>query len=87
MAIINGGKLLFAGAPDDALTLLDNKIWERSINKSEMAEFQKNYKIISNKLVAGKPNIHVYSETAPDGFAPTEANLEDVFFAKIFELV
>lgn len=87
MAIINGGKLLFAGAPDDALTLLDNKIWERSINKSEMPEYQEKFKIISNKLVAGKPNIHVYSETAPEGFAPTEANLEDVFFAKIFELV
>lgn len=87
MAIINEGKLLFAGAPDDALTMLEGKIWERSILKSEMAEYQKKYKIISNKLVAGKPNIHVYSETALDGFAPTEANLEDVFFAKIFELV
>ena len=87
MAIINEGKLLFAGAPDDALTLLDGKIWERSILKSEMTDYQNNYKIISNKLIAGKPNIHVYSETALDGFAPTEANLEDVFFAKIFELV
>lgn len=87
MAIINNGKLLFSGAPDTALTLLDNKIWERSIFKSEMGEYQKNYKIISNKLVAGKPIIHVYAEDAPDGFVPTEANLEDVFFAKIFELV
>jgi ABC-2 type transport system ATP-binding protein len=87
MAIINNGKLLFAGAPDAALTTLEGKIWERSIAKSEMAEFQNNFKIISNKLVAGKPNIHVYSETEPDGFVATEANLEDVFFAKIFELV
>jgi ABC-2 type transport system ATP-binding protein len=87
MAIINNGKLLFSGAPDTALDMLEGKIWERSINKTEMGEFQKNYKIISNKLVAGKPIIHVYSEDAPDGFAPTEANLEDVFFAKIFELV
>jgi ABC-2 type transport system ATP-binding protein len=87
MAIINGGKLLFAGAPDAALTTLEGKIWERAIQKSEMADFQKNYKIISNKLVAGKPIIHVYSEERLDGFEPTEANLEDVFFAKIFELV
>jgi ABC-2 type transport system ATP-binding protein len=87
MAIINGGKLLFAGAPDDALTTLEGKIWERSINKSEMADYQNNFKIISNKLVAGKPIIHVYSDHAPEGFVATEANLEDVFFAKIFELV
>ncbi len=85
MAIINNGKLLFSGAPDDALQSLDGKIWERSISKSEMDFFQNNYKIISNKLIAGKPNIHVYAETQPEGFKPTEVNLEDVFFAKILE--
>jgi hypothetical protein len=37
--------------------------------------------------VAGKPIIHVFSENELDGFAPTEANLEDVFFAKTFELI
>ncbi len=87
MAIINHGKLLFAGAPDTALQLLEGKIWERSILKNEMNDYQKNYKMISNKLVAGKPIIHVYSETELDGFAPTEANLEDVFFAKTFEWI
>ena len=83
MAIINNGKLLFSGAPDDALQSLDGKIWERSISKSEMDFFQNTYKIISNKLIAGKPNIHVYEESQPEGFKPTEVNLEDVFFAKI----
>jgi ABC-2 type transport system ATP-binding protein len=87
MAIINNGRLLYAGAPENALILLEGKIWERSIAKTDMEHFQQNYKIISNKLVSGKPNIHVYSETEPDGFKPTEANLEDVFFAKIFDLV
>jgi ABC-type multidrug transport system ATPase subunit len=87
MAIINQGKLLFSGAPDTALQLLEGKIWERSIPKNEMSDYQKNYKVISNKLVAGKPIIHVFSENELDGFAPTEANLEDVFFAKTFELI
>jgi ABC-2 type transport system ATP-binding protein len=87
MAIINQGKLLFAGAPDAALQLLEGKIWERSIPKNEMSDYQKNYKVISNKLVAGKPIIHVFSENELDGFTPTEANLEDVFFAKTFELI
>jgi ABC-2 type transport system ATP-binding protein len=87
MAIINQGKLLFSGAPDTALQLLDGKIWERSILKSEMNDYQQNYKVISNKLVAGKPIIHVYSEKELAGFTPTEANLEDVFFAKTFELI
>ena len=86
MAIINGGKLLYAGAPDLALTDLEGKIWERTISKSDMENYQKTYKIISNKLVSGKPLIHVFSETQPEGFVATEVTLEDVFFAKIYEL-
>lgn len=83
MAIINGGQLLFAGAPDAALTELEGKIWERAITKSEMEVYQKDYRVISSKLVAGKPIIHVLNDTQPEGFSPAEASLEDVFFAKI----
>lgn len=83
MAIINKGQLLFAGAPDDALAELEGKIWERSINKTEMEFYQSNFKVISNKLVAGKPIIHVYADTQPEGFHATEVTLEDVFFSKI----
>jgi ABC-2 type transport system ATP-binding protein len=87
MAIINGGKVLFAGAPDAALTDLDGKIWERAITKSEMDFYQSSYQVISSKLVAGKPIIHVLADTQPDGFVATEANLEDVFFSKIIQNV
>jgi ABC-2 type transport system ATP-binding protein len=83
MAIINGGKLLFAGAPDAALAELEGKIWERAITKLEMVFYQSSYQVISSKLVAGKPIIHVMADEQPDGFVATEANLEDVFFAKI----
>ena len=40
--------------------------------------------IISTKLVAGRPVIHVLSDENPeDGFATADATLEDVFFARI----
>ena len=46
------------------------------------------YKIVSNKLVGGKPLIHVFSETDLDeGFVLAEETLEDVFFAKLNELI
>jgi ABC-type multidrug transport system ATPase subunit len=84
MAIINGGRVLFAGAPDAALLEMEGRIWEKSIAKAEMDEYQQKYKVISSKLVAGKPIIHIWSEEMPgDGFRVTEAGLEDVFFAKI----
>ncbi|HMT28400.1 MAG TPA: ABC transporter ATP-binding protein [Bacteroidia bacterium] len=84
MAIIDKGKLLFAGQPDAALETLKGKIWEKTISKEEMEKYQKNFQLISGKLVSGKPLIHVYSEADPgDGFKKAEADLEDVFFKTI----
>ncbi|HRI61156.1 MAG TPA: ABC transporter ATP-binding protein [Saprospiraceae bacterium] len=84
MAIINLGKVLYAGAPDAALHALEGKVWEKAINKSEIEDYQQRYQVISSKLVGGRPIIHVLSDSNPgDGFEATEADLEDVFFAKI----
>jgi ABC-2 type transport system ATP-binding protein len=88
MAIINGGRVLYAGTPDTALGTLRNRIWEKAITKAEIGDFQERFQVISSKLVAGKPIIHVYSAADPgEGFEPSEANLEDVFFARIMNVV
>ncbi|MBK8969535.1 MAG: ABC transporter ATP-binding protein [Saprospiraceae bacterium] len=84
MAIINSGQVLYAGTPDAALTALQGQVWEKAIAKAEIEDYQNRYQVISSKLVAGKPIIHVLSETNPgDGFQAADADLEDVFFAKI----
>jgi ABC-type multidrug transport system ATPase subunit len=84
MAIINNGQVLYDGAPDAALKQLEGKVWEKAIAKSEIDDYQQRYQVISSKLVAGKPIIHILSDTDPDdGFRRAEADLEDVFFAKI----
>ncbi|MDX2071851.1 MAG: ABC transporter ATP-binding protein [Haliscomenobacter sp.] len=84
MAIINGGEVKYAGIPDAALGELGGKIWEKIILKAELNDYEKNFKVISSKLVAGKPIIHIFSEDDPgEGFQPAEPGLEDVFFSKI----
>jgi ABC-type multidrug transport system ATPase subunit len=84
MAIIDKGKLLFAGSPDDAISGLRGKIWELSVEKSQLDDLRSKFKVISSKLVAGKPLIHIYNESSPqDGFRAAEADLEDVFFTRI----
>jgi ABC-2 type transport system ATP-binding protein len=84
MAIIHQGKVLFAGAPADAVTGLEGRIWRKSIAKPEMKEYEQRYRVISNKLIAGKPLIHVYAAQNPgDGFQPVSPDLEDVFFTRI----
>ncbi|HMK06394.1 MAG TPA: ABC transporter ATP-binding protein [Flavobacterium sp.] len=88
MAVMDKGKVLFSGNTDEALLEVRGKVWEKKVAKPELADYQRDYKVISNKLVGGQPLIHIFSETAPDnGFSKAEENLEDVFFAKLNELV
>lgn len=84
MAIIDKGRVLYSGAPEDALRSLRGKVWERSVTKSQLAEFNESQPIISVRMIAGKPLIHIYSENSPGSeFNPANVNLEDVFFAHI----
>jgi ABC-type multidrug transport system ATPase subunit len=86
MAIINNGQVLYAGAPEVSLAALQGKVWQKTIAKSEIEDYQQRYgeRLISSKLVAGKPIINVYSNDDPnDGFAAAPAGLEEVFFSKI----
>jgi hypothetical protein len=40
--------------------------------------------VISTRMVAGQPVLHVFSEQQPaNGFSVTDADLEDVFFTYI----
>ncbi len=83
-AIIDRGRVMFEGAPDIAIRELEGKIWQRTIAKAELPDYEKRFKVISNKLVAGRPQIHVYSEVPLDaGFAAAAPDLEDVFFSRI----
>jgi ABC-type multidrug transport system ATPase subunit len=84
MAVIDKGRLLYSGSPEKALSALNGKIWSRFIQKSEVEAFAKNYRVISTRMVSGRPLIHVYSEGDPgDGFSAADVDLEDVFFSKI----
>ncbi len=88
MAIIHKGQVLYEGAPDAAVDSLSGRIYSRKIAKTELKGYEEQYKVISNKMVAGRPLIHVYSEEPlNEDFQPAQPSLEDVFFAKIGGLV
>jgi hypothetical protein len=49
-----------------------------------LSEYEQRCHVISNRLVGGRPLLHVLSEEAPgDGFAAGAPDLEDVFFTRI----
>jgi len=84
MAIMNLGKMVYQGEPQTVINELNGKVWQKIIERNEVAEYQSNYTVISDKMVAGKPLIHVLSDTNPGaGFESIAPGLEDVFFSKI----
>jgi len=84
MAIIDQGKLLFHGTPSDGEKSLSGKVWQKSVSKAELGEVQKQYRVISTKLVAGRPLVHILNDENPgNGFSPVDADLEDVFFSTL----
>jgi ABC-type multidrug transport system ATPase subunit len=84
MAILHRGQVFYEGGPEDAVQALSGKVYMRKIAKSELKDYETNFKVISSKMVAGQPLIHVFSEEPlSDGFSLASASLEDVFFTKI----
>jgi ABC-type multidrug transport system ATPase subunit len=86
MAIICLGEVVAEGHPAGLVQALQGKVWQRTIDKTDLPRYQKIFRVISTQLKAGKTQIHVLSDFAPDdSFAPVAADLEDVYFAKITE--
>jgi ABC-type multidrug transport system ATPase subunit len=84
MAIINRGQVLLTGEPHTTIQALAGQVWRKQLDKSELAEHQSRYQILSTRLVGGRPLIHVFSESAPgDGFVAVEPDLEDVYFQRL----
>jgi ABC-2 type transport system ATP-binding protein len=66
---------------------LSGKIWQKFIAKSDVKDAEQKYRVISSKLIGGRPLIHIYADENPgNGFEPVAADLEDVFFTSISRL-
>ena len=84
MAIIDQGQVRYSGPPADALRAIRGRVWEKAIDKQELEAVAAQHRLISHKLVAGRPIVHVLSDGTPgDGFKAAEPNLEDVFFSTL----
>jgi ABC-2 type transport system ATP-binding protein len=85
MAIINKGEVLMQGNPLVALEALKGKIWSKRVNREEVADYKSRFTVISDKLIAGKPTLHILADEKPDeSFNHANPDLEDVYFTYIF---
>lgn len=88
MAIICKGEVLMQGKPREGIASLENKIYQKAIEKSELGTYREEHQVISTKLLEGKLSLRVQSDTAPgNGFEAVPAELEDVYFSHISKKV
>ncbi|WP_337244956.1 ABC transporter ATP-binding protein [Luteimonas sp. gir] len=84
MAIMNRGQVLLTGRPTDAIAALSQQVWRKQVTKETLAGYEAAHTVLSTRLVAGQPVIHVHSAERPDaGFVQIEPDLEDVYFQRL----
>jgi len=82
MAIMHQGELRLVQEPADAVAALRGRLWERTVEKSEVAKLSGSLTLISTRLVAGRTRVRVLADAAPaPGFVAADPELEDVYFA------
>ena len=82
MAIIDRGEILLEAEPLRAVDDLRGRIWRCVVAKEELPRLEREHAMISTRLLAGRPVVHVYADAAPGpGFDPVEAGLKDVYFS------
>ena len=84
MAIMNKGKVLLTGRPADAIAELEGRVWRKRVAKEALPQYERDFTLLSTRLVAGAPVIHVFSAESPEeGFERVAPDLEDVYFQRL----
>jgi ABC-type multidrug transport system ATPase subunit len=82
MAILHEGRVRLTGDPAAAVERIHGKVWQKTIDKGNLASETERYPIISTRLSGGRTNIHVFGDARPDpSFHEVLPDLEDVYFA------
>jgi ABC-2 type transport system ATP-binding protein len=84
MAIIDHGRIAFAGSPEEAVRGLAGRVWRTLVAKAEVVAVAGAHRVIAQRLQAGRVQVRVLADTCPGaGFDPVEPTIEDVYFATI----
>jgi len=84
MAIMGKGKILVQGRPDDLVAKLDGRLFVKTVERAEAGALQAELPVVSTRLRAGRVELRVVAETAPEiGFELAAPTLEDVYFATL----
>ena len=84
MAIIDRGEIRLEAEPSAAVAGVRGKIWMRAVHRSELADYQRRYPVISTRLSGGRTIVRVFADSAPGSeFEMSSPTLEDVYFTAL----
>jgi ABC-type multidrug transport system ATPase subunit len=84
MAILAAGRVVLEGSPAQLIEQLDGRLWRKTVPKSAVDEYRREFAVISTRLFAGKTQLHVIANERPEsGFEPIPPDLEDVYFSAL----
>jgi ABC-type multidrug transport system ATPase subunit len=86
MAVLANGRVQLEGKPSDLIASTRGKVWKKTIDHSELEQYQEKHEVISTRMFAGQTIVHVLADAQPAGFEPVEGGLEDVYFSTLSNL-
>ncbi len=84
LAIMNKGRLIVTGTPQQLVDALTGRVWTNSVARADVEPLRERHAVISTRLFSGKTQVNVIADARPaPGFEPAAATLEDAYFAAI----
>jgi len=84
LAIMNKGRLLVTGTPQQLVDALAGRVWTSSVARADVEPLRERHAVISTRLYGGKTQVNVIADARPaPGFEPAAPTLEDAYFAAI----
>jgi ABC-2 type transport system ATP-binding protein len=82
MAIIDKGRILLEAEPLASVEEMRGRVWERVVSKDELPAIERDYALLSTKLLAGRTLVRVCSDRLPSpAFRAADPDLHDVYFS------
>ncbi|RJP34812.1 MAG: ATP-binding cassette domain-containing protein [Candidatus Omnitrophota bacterium] len=81
MAIMDDGKIILVGSPENITSSVQGKVWEVILeDEKSWHEFRKKYKVVSQSHMPDGIRMRIVSDSPPSPYAkPAEPNLEDAY--------
>ncbi len=84
MAILSAGRVVKQGSPQQLINEVAQCIWQIETDKKQSLDLKREFKVVSQRLYAGRVTSHVFSIGLPaKGFVQVQPDLEDAYFVAL----